>query len=218
MSDIFDELTRDVKDEKVQRVFVNLLPKVGYFTAAVIVIMLLKNFFDSKKLEHNMKIGDMFHKVFMLNDNDQKEISYESLQNLLKTVDNSQKDLMELHEIKILSEEKNFDIAQEKLKNIFESPSSKELTRAYARLLWSEIELNKSNSSMAKNEIEKNIALSAAKGSVFYGSGSVIYSLWLIKNNREAEAKSILEEVMKTENIPSSVLSSASAILSNLSN
>ena len=218
MSDVFDELTKDVKDEKVQKAFVNLLPKIVYITIAVVLIMFIKNWLHSKQLARDMKIGDMFHKTLLLKENGERELAQESLDNLLKIVDNSQKDLIELYELKALLEEKETLVSQEKLKKIFESPASKELTRAYSRLLWSAIELNKSSSEVINDEIERNFALSASKGGIFYGNGSIIYSLWLMKNKRDAEAKVVLEEVMKVSQVPSSIKSSASAILSNLSN
>ena len=214
MSDIFDELTRDVKDEKVQKLFMSWVPRILYATFALIIIMLVKSWFEDREMDNYNKIADKFHKSVMLYENSENVLSRESLDNMIEMADNRAVDLARLYQIKISFNNKDLTGSQKKLKEIFLS-NSRELTKSYARLLWCQIELKKDKKPKMTDEIEKQFVLSSSVDNIFYGNGSLLYSLWLLRYDRNDEAKSILEKVMNSE-VPTSVKSSASAILYNL--
>lgn len=218
MSDIFDELTRDVKDEKVQTAFAEFLHITARVVAFLVVVMLAKNWIDVRKLHHNMLMGDTLHKALLLEQNNQISLANESFDYFLQEVKwDSQKELVKLHKAKKILDTGDLDKGQDALYDIFSALYHTDLTKSYARLLWCIIELDRSESKYKQDQLERNFAYIATKGGVFYGNGSVVYSLWLMKNNREDEAKKVLEELVKSENIPSSVMTFAAAILSNLS-
>ena len=214
MSDIIDELTRDVKDERVQKLFMNWVPRVLYVTFAIIVIMLVKSWLADMKMDNHNKTADKFHKSVVLYENSENALSIESLDNMIEMSDNRAVDLARLYQIKILFNNNDLLDSQKRLENIFIS-DSRELTKSYARLLWCQIELKKDKKPKMLDDVEKNFVLSSSTDNIFYGNGALLYSLWLLRYDRNDEAKSILEKVMNSE-VPASVKSSASAILYNL--
>jgi hypothetical protein len=220
MADIFDELTKEVKDEKIESNFVVFMKATLHSLALLVVIFLFKDWIDVRKLEHNRLMGDTFHKALLLEQNNQTNLANESFEYFLEeTKWYSQKELVKLHRAKSILDSGDLEKAQDAYYDIFAALYHTDLTRAYARLVWCILELNKpvSSTKYTADQLERCFSQGASKKNALHANGSILYSLWLIKNERPAEAKKVLEELMKEGDIPSSIMTSATAILSNLS-
>lgn len=215
MSDLIEETHLDYKEEQKLKYFKKSLPFVIGGTIIVIVIMIISNWLNNKKIKHNQEIGDLFIQTIQTNGGDKKLLN-DSLSTLMKESDNGVADLAHIEKIKIMMDSSNARSALPEIEALINN-ANKPVTKSYAMILWMNIMIDQETLSDAnKTQMLKYIDHFKNSDTPFYGSAMIIKGLFEIKNQQIDQAKVTLQQIITNINVTSTVQDQARSILSNL--
>ncbi|XVN42054.1 MAG: DUF2659 family protein [Candidatus Rickettsia vulgarisii] len=216
MTDILDEVLNDENEAKKLYYFKKLLPIAIILTIITILLMLLYNWQEDKKIKNNQQTGDILVKSISLI-NDDKDLTNISLENLIKTSNNKVGELASIEQVSIEIKQNNISKATELLKIIITNKNYSELTTSYARLVWLILTMDKSDlSNINIKEVEEYLNYFDNENKPFYGTANLIKAIWHIKSGSKDLATKILNNLITLENISSIVKEQAKALLSSI--
>lgn len=216
MSDIIEEVGFDHAEERKLKYFKHALPWVIGATILIIIGMAIYNYRAEKRVAHNREMGDMLIKAMSVMGSDEKAAN-EALSYLVKEGSEGMRDIAMLEKVAMAFRGGKREVALQELEKISLEAHNK-LTQSYAKIVWMSVVVDQQKMS----EQEKELMLSSLKSfkddSVeFYGTAQVLGSLFYAKNDQIEEAKSALQKVIASDNVPPLVKDQAQALLANLS-
>ena len=158
-------------------------------------------------------MGDIYHNAMIYMSKDNIPLANESFAYLVKDSSTKISELADLSRANIAVNDNKISEAQKLFENILLNKKYSDITTAYATINWMSIELNKKK--INKDKIEKYSRI-FNNNHIFYGTGSILRSLQLLRNNQHHEAKLILQAVAASKNVPDTIKHNAHAILGNL--
>lgn len=215
MADILEEVLRDQSDEKKLNFFRRLLPITIIITIFVVIIMFINNWYVNKQTKINMKIGDILVKAI---NNEDKKLSLESLDTIIQHYQSNRAvEITALEQVSIKIHNNEKESALDLLDKIINNKEYYNITTAYARILWINLVIDKTN--LSENEKEKlEIYLNYFNNEEqeFFGTASLLKALWYAKNAQNEIAGKILQKIIASENIPLTIKEQGRALLANL--
>ncbi|MCC8417224.1 MAG: DUF2659 family protein [Rickettsia endosymbiont of Bryobia graminum] len=216
MTDILDEVLNDENEAKKLYYFKKFLPIAIISTIITILLMLIYNWQEDKKVRNNQQTGDILVKSIALI-NDDKDLTIKSLENLVESSNNRIGELASIEQFSIEIKQNNISKATELLKAMIANKNYSELTTSYARLVWLTLTIDKSDlSNINVKEIEEFLNYFDNENKPFYGTANLIRGMWYIKTGSKDLASKILNNLITLENISSIVKEQAKALLSNI--
>lgn len=216
MTDILEEVLNDENEAKRLHYFKKFLPITIISTIIIILLMLIYNWQEGKKIKNNQQTGDILVKSIDLI-NDDKDLTIKSLENLIATSNNKIGELASIEQVGIELKQNNVSKASDLLKTIIVNKDYSELTTAYARLIWLILTIDKSDlSNINIKETEEYLNYFDNENKPFYGTASLIKAIWYIKNGSKDLATNILNNLIALENINSIIKEQAKALLSGI--
>lgn len=216
MSDILEEITRDIKEERSQQIFIKALPVIIAVTLIFVTMVGIKNWLNTRNQEHNQKMGDIYQKALVELVHENQILANESLEHLIAHADNGVAELANLTKINILLE-KNDKAVEQTLADIITNKKYHTITQSYAKLLYVVKALDQDPQAINQETIDSYSKDLADSSSPFYGIGSVIRGVWLTRQNKIDEARQVLQLVIANQDVPQGVKQIGGAVLSNIS-
>lgn len=213
MSDLLEETKSDYIEIKKLEYFKKALPFIIIGTIIVITTMLINDWWNSRIIANNQKMGDLFIKAIQSND---KNLLDESLNLIIKDDSTGIADIARLVRL-----QENFSRKDEasSLANLQEiaKEAKNDLTKAYARLVWMNIVIDKKEiSTLEAKGMAEYISYFKDDSIPFFGSASIINALYKIRNNDLEGARVLLKQLLNSNDISRTVQDQANSILSNL--
>lgn len=215
MADILEEVMHDQSDEKKLRYFTKALPIVIFITTLVVVSMVINNWYEDKKINHDMRIGDLLIKQLS---NEDKKASLDSLDNIVKNSDGSKvAEIAMLEQVAINISDEDYGAAKILLETIINNKNYYGVTTSYARLIWIGLVIDEVNISKEDREKLQNYLDYFNNDHIeFFGTASIMKAIWFQKNNKKDLAAEVLRKTISLENVPQIIREQGRALLSNL--
>ncbi len=213
MTDIFEEVLNDEKDEKRISKFRNFLPNIIIITLIGALLVGAYNWNIAKKTLENQTTGDAITQL-ILNNNDQA--NYSNLQKLLQQTSSKQDELLKLYEINsLINAQADAATILEKLETIIDNKNTAEITSAYARITWLNIMLNKKNLTDSEEHRIKNYFESfQSDDQPFYFNMLILKALYHLSKNDIDLAKQYAQKIRNAQNVSSLLREQANALIS----
>jgi hypothetical protein len=213
--DIFDEVIKDVKDEKHYNAFKKAFPIIIAVTVLLVILMSVKSWLDNKHHKHNTEIGDLLNNAVVLALSGQGQAAKESFDYILKEADNHSKDLAALgNAIQLLQSNDNNSLKS--LEEIAENKYYQELSKSYAKILWLSKVIDFPIEEIDQNKMQSYLNSFKEESKVFYGTANLIKALWLVKQDKDTEAEQVLKQIIDSKFVNHTNKNNAQAILANL--
>jgi hypothetical protein len=211
MKDILAEISEDSYYEKKIKIFKNLL-----FIAAIggLIAIILLSLYSSREDKINQANTEITH--IMLNAmnnpnlklNEQKLLEKASLQNIPLI------NFAKLQLVGINLKEQNFSEAAKNLQEIIVAKKSPEVLKQYAKLMLVSLSLDHENI-IPKASLVKYIDDLSDEKIQFSYNAKIIKSLYLTKEGKQDEAKTLLQDVLNKNPLPEAIRDQALAILAS---
>ncbi|KAJ6644892.1 hypothetical protein Bhyg_00087, partial [Pseudolycoriella hygida] len=186
------EILNDANEEKRLFYFKKFLPITIILTLIVVLIMVVNNWFNAKKIKNNQAASDILVRTAKLAEN--KELYKKSLGHLIATSDNKIKELAEIEQVSVEIKQNNFQQADLLLQNIINNKDYDDITTSYARLIWLSLNIDKADlSNINTKKMEEYLNYFDNSSKPFYGVGRLIKAHWYIRNG----AKDLADETLK---------------------
>jgi hypothetical protein len=215
MNDILEEVLRDQSDEKKVLFFRKILPIVIFLTIAIVIGMVINNWYRDDVMKKNMQRGDILIKA--VNNTDKKLVD-ETLNNLIKSSDDSNiSELASLKKVGIKITEGNFEQAKVLLEEIINNKNYESLTSSFARVSWLSLVIEQATlSAKEKAQFEEYLKYYHNENQEFFGTASLLKAMWYMRAGQNDLAKEVLRNITSIENLPLSIKEQAKALLSKL--
>ncbi len=217
MTDILDEVLKDYIEEKKIHYFKRFLPFVIIITICVIILMLVYNMYQEKHIQANRLASETLLKSIktLSYDND---LAMNSLINIANNVDTKVAELASLESIAVYISSEEYDKAKFLLDKIINSNYTN-LTKNYARLLWLSLVIDqKIISDDEKQLAELHFKEFNNETQIFYGTVSIIRTIYYIKNGSTDLAMNLLKKIVAINDMNEIIKNQANAMLVNLEN
>jgi len=215
MTDILDEVLSDQNEEKRLIFFKKLLPIIIVISIIAITIMVVINNNKDKKVKNNQKNGDIFVKTVGLDTtNNNKELAFNTLENLVNTSNTRIKEVAALEQVAIKISEKKYSEAKNLLGKIIENKEYSEISTSYARISWCSLVIDDQNPDIQdKEKLTKYLNYFDDEKKPFWATGTIIKAIWDIKNNMKPQAEKNLRNLLTSKNVSDLLKDQAKALL-----
>ena len=203
MADIFDEIRRDMKDEKYERLIIQHGPKLLIAALVVVVVFASFNFYRSSQEEFSKEVGAEFYQAFENN-------NFDKYQDVIKSGHEGYKFLSLLNKASMDYTRERYSAAIKSLLQVSEDKSADKIYRQAADLIRAKI--------MIENNADYSQIITVLDGltdkdSYFRDSALEVKGVYLAEIGKNEEAKKVLESLAFEGNVLPTVQERAKKLL-----
>ena len=209
MSDIFDEASNEIKQQRLVNFFRKALP---YLVATVFILIAFASLYvylNQQKEINQAELGDLYNKAQLLLQQEDDQATQESLDYLIKNNSNGYGVFANLQKAQILAKSKQYEQSIEIYETISNNKNIESAFRNLA-LLRSTALLIEANQDQ---DLTERFAVLADSKNPFRDSALLLKAAWLIKQRNFKDAEQIALDLVKDEDVSGSIKRKAEALL-----
>lgn len=212
--DLFKQAESELNQEKLFKNIQKIIPYAAALIVFIILASIISVWYTSRLEKANKLASDRLYRTIVLLMNEQDKVAIESLNEIRQTGSSSVSGLATIIQAQLNfkhnKEKEAISMLEEAAKN------SNIVTSGYAKITWLSYFISQPFESIDKAKFESYLSSFKNETDLFYGTGNIIKSLWLISNNKNKEASELLNNLIASQYTTYFIKSSAEAILANL--
>ncbi len=215
MTDLFDEVSQDLKDEKYSLLIRKLIRFFTIFSLMLVVGVSLYVWKENSANKLQLQLGSWFSKAMEASEKNKLE---EALTYLDKIIEHSHQQyaaLAYLNKASILAKQNKFSEAEKNLLSIVEYKHFNPAIRELAQLTYLSYQLK--HPSSEKSSPDELLAKLTKEHKIWRLASLQLKALYDIKNKKPDEAKTSLNEILASKQATRSSYDTASSILASIS-
>ncbi len=210
MADIFDEVSKELKQERITSVLTKYTPHTIFLLVLIIVATSVAVVWKSHVVTKQREQGDIYNKMlFTLNSESDEKTANESIDHLIKAGSGGYQTLASFKKCKVLIKSGEYDEAIKLYDEINKDSSYDKALRDLAAVLAASVIIEQKKD----NDIQNRLNQITSKDNVFRASGCLLKINYLLQNGNKEEALKLAREVSSDETVIIGIRNKADAII-----